>query len=180
VIDALARLPAAIKLRVIGYETVGHRGYVEELRHAARMFGVEDRIQILGVVPSRCELLNWCRQSDVGLAFMPKNSDDLNEQSMVGASNKPFDYLSSGLALLVSDRADWHTMFVDGGYGLACDIQSPESIAANIKWFLDNPKETRLMGERGRQKVLGTWNYEAQFEPALRMLRARQDEFQVA
>jgi glycosyltransferase involved in cell wall biosynthesis len=32
VIEALAMLPAGVHLTVIGYETIGHRGYVQELR----------------------------------------------------------------------------------------------------------------------------------------------------
>lgn len=170
VIEALALLPANVKLRVIGYETVGHRGYVEELKRKARDYGVEGRLQVLGAIPSRSELLRWCRQSDVGLAFMPKNSDDLNEQSMVGASNKPFDYLSSGVALLVSDLSDWRAMFVDSGYGLACDMQSPESIAGALRWYLQNRDEARRVGELGRQRIAAEWNYETQFKPVLEVL----------
>lgn len=171
-IEALALLPPNVKLRVIGYETVGHRGYTEDLKGAARRYGVEDRLQLLGMIPSRRELLKWCRQSDVGLAFMPKHSNDLNEQMMVGASNKPFDYLCSGLVLLVSDLADWRAMFVDDGYGLSCDMQSSESIATKIKWFLEHPKDLRRMSEQGRERILTEWNYNRLFADVFEYLNA--------
>ena len=102
---------------------------------------------------------------DVGLAFMPKDSDDINEQAMTGASNKPFDYLACGLALLVADLPDWRKMYVESGYGLVCDPDDPESIAVALRWFLDHPDEMRKMGERGRQRIAAEWNYETQFAP---------------
>jgi len=110
VLKALTLLPARVKLCVIGYETIGHRGYVQELQDAARRFDLGCRVKFVGVVPTRADLLAWCRKCDVGLAFMPTKSTDINEQTMAGASNKPFDYLSCGLALLVSDLPDWRRM----------------------------------------------------------------------
>jgi len=167
VAEALARLPERIKLCVIGYETIGHRGYVGELREAVNRLGIRGRVRLPGTLADRRELLAWCRKCDVGLAFMPKVSEDINMQAMVGASNKPFDYLSCGLALLVSDLPDWRAAYVETGYGLACDSNDPESIAGALRWFLDHPVEMRAMGERGRRKIAEEWNYENQFSPVL-------------
>jgi glycosyltransferase involved in cell wall biosynthesis len=98
---------------------------------------------------------------------MPKESDDINEQAMAGASNKPFDYLSCGMALLVSDLPDWRKIYVEAGYGLTCDPEEPESIATSLRWFLDQPVEMRAMGERGRRRIATEWNYETKFFPVL-------------
>ena len=51
---------------------------------------------------------------------------------MAGASNKPFDYMAAGLALLVSDQPDWRAMFVEPGYARACDPTDPSSIATSL------------------------------------------------
>ena len=91
---------------------------------------------------------------------------------MVGASNKPFDYMASGLALLVTDLPDWRTTFVENGYGLACDSDDCRSIADALQWFFDHPKDTRRMGEHGRMRVLTDWNYETQFAPILKTIVA--------
>jgi glycosyltransferase involved in cell wall biosynthesis len=165
VFEALAMVPEAIKLCIVGYETVGHLGYVKELRESVKRLGITERVNFVGTVPRRNDLLSWCRNCDVGLAFIPKVSEDVNQQAMIGASNKPFDYLASGLALLVSDLPDWRSIYVDSGYGLACDPDDPESIAAALRWFLHHPTEMRQMGERGRQKIATEWNYEMQFSP---------------
>jgi glycosyltransferase involved in cell wall biosynthesis len=170
VLHALQILPVTVKLRIIGYETIGQRGYIDELQEIARRLGVEQRIEFIGSVPRRSTLLEWGRKSDVGLAFMPKISSDINMQHMTGASNKPFDYMACGLALLVTDSPDWHDLFVAPGYGLACDQQQHDKLAATIRWLFEHRAETREMGERGRQRILTDWNYEAQFAPVLALM----------
>jgi glycosyltransferase involved in cell wall biosynthesis len=170
-LDALALTPAAVTLTIIGYETVGHERYTRELfAHAARL-GVADRVTVVGPM-SRDRLMQRGAGFDLGLALLPMASLDVNEQTMVGASNKSFDYLACGLSLLVSDRPEWVEAFVDAGYGRACDSRSAESIAASLRWFLDHPEERTAMGERGRRKVLSDWNYETTFQPVVERLTA--------
>ena len=170
VLEALALLPEQVKLCAIGYETAGHKGYLEQLRSLAATLGISHRVEFAGTVPTRDELFARCRQTDIGLAFMPEKSHDINEQAMTGASNKPFDYLACGLALLVSDLPDWRALYVDNGHALAVDPTDPASIATAVRWLLEHPVELRAMGERGRQRILQEWNYEQQFAPVLQRL----------
>jgi glycosyltransferase involved in cell wall biosynthesis len=92
---------------------------------------------------------------------------------MVGASNKPFDYLARGLALLVSDVPAWRATYVERGLGRCCDPGDPDSVAQAIRWFAERPAEARAMGERGRRQVADEWNYERQFAPVLEQLVGR-------
>jgi glycosyltransferase involved in cell wall biosynthesis len=167
VIDALAQLPESIRFEFAGYKTVGHPDFVSELLKRATRNGISDRVRYFGVAPRRDALLAACRRAHVGLALMPLTSSDTNEQTMLGASNKPFDYFACELALLVSDLPDWNEMFVKPAYARACNPEDPESIATALRWFVEHPNETRAMGEHGRQRVLQEWNYEKQFEPVL-------------
>jgi len=169
VVRALSLLPEHVKLRVIGYETIGHLGYRDRLLQLARSLNVHGRMQMIDAMP-RHELMAWCARSDVGLSFMPRVSEDINERHMVGASNKPFDYLSQGLALLVNGVGEWESEFVDPGFGLACDPSDDASIADAVVRYLRDLRLMRAMGERGRQRVRETWNYETQFAPVLRIL----------
>jgi glycosyltransferase involved in cell wall biosynthesis len=170
ILMALTKLPDIVKLRVIGYETVVHKGYVLELKEIANQLGIDSRVEFLGDMPTRQDLLKWCQKSHIGLALMPRHSDDLNMQHMTGASNKPFDYLACGLPLLVSDLPDWKDIFVEPGYGLACNPEDPDSIAAALHWFVENPDEMRRMGENGHQQVVTKWCYEFQFAEILKHL----------
>jgi glycosyltransferase involved in cell wall biosynthesis len=172
VVTALKDLPREVSLVVAGYETVGHYGYIDQLRGEASRCGVEDRIRFLGAL-SRHQLLPECRRASVGLALMPMNSPDLNEHAMTGASNKPFEYMACGLALLVSDLKDWHRMFVHPGYALACNPGEPQSVAAALRWFYEHASQTRAMGENGRMAILNELNYEAQFAPVLNFLAGK-------
>ena len=124
VVGALTQLPDCVKLRVIGYETAGSRGYIEQLRDHARQLGVEHRIDIVGVLAHRFELIGWVRRCDAGLSLMPIGATDINERSMTGASNKAFDYLASGLPLVVSDLPDWRATYVEPGYGLRAILRT--------------------------------------------------------
>jgi glycosyltransferase involved in cell wall biosynthesis len=169
VVEALALLPEQVKLRVIGYETAGHKGYVRQLKELATKLGIANRVEFLGAMP-RHELLMSCGQCDMGLSLMPQRSHDVNEQAMTGASNKPFDYLACGLALLVSDLPDWRALYVDNGHALAVNPCDATSIATAVRWLLEHPAELRAMGERGRQRILHEWNYEQQFDPVLQRL----------
>jgi glycosyltransferase involved in cell wall biosynthesis len=153
-----------IKLRIIGYETVGNIGYIDRINKLAATFGIQEQyIEYISAVP-RHQLLNLAKDCDVGLAMMPVNTNNLNLENLAGASNKPFDYLACALPLLVSNLPDWEQMYVEPGYGLACNPEDADSIADALRWYLEHPTEMRAMGERGRQRILDEWNYETQFE----------------
>jgi glycosyltransferase involved in cell wall biosynthesis len=157
-IHALKVLPSRVKLKIAGYETIGHPGYIAELLGLADALNIADRVEYLGTL-KRQKLLESCSCCDIGLAlFVPPI-----REPMAGASNKPFDYLACGLPLVVPDLPDWQAMYVEPGYALACNPQDPASIAAAIGWYLDHPTEMKAMGEQGRRRILTDWNYEAQF-----------------
>jgi glycosyltransferase involved in cell wall biosynthesis len=169
VVQALSILPSVVKLRIIGYETVGSIGYMRHFIETARELNCADRIEYLGAM-KRSDVLAWSRKSDIGLALMPIGSNDLNMRHMTGASNKPFDSLSCGLPLLISDIPEWRQMFCDPGYALSCNPEDPDSIAAALQWFLMYPDKMREMGERGRQRIAADWHYEKQFTSVLKRM----------
>lgn len=171
VLDALARASPDACLTIVGYETIGSRGHVRELREHARRIGLERRVEFAGAM-SRSELMTLARTADVGLSFVPAGTADANLAHLVGASNKPFDYLSAGMALLVSDLEHWRGFYVSAGCAIACDPADVENLAAAMAWCCANPDRVRDLGEAGRQRILAEWNYERQFQPVLRMLAA--------
>ncbi len=171
VIHALKYVSQPVVLKVVGYETTGAPGYLGKLQETAANLEIPDRLEIIGTIP-RHELMRVCATCDAGLALLPIQNTDINLEYMTGASNKPFDYLACGLALLVSRLPAWQKLFVEPGYGLDCDPSDPASIAAAIQYFCDHPEEVRAMGERGRQRILSEWNYEAQFHDIVRWLSA--------
>ena len=173
IIDVLARLPERVGLRVVGYETLGSVGYLDRLRARARALGCAHRLETPGTIPTRRELLAICRASDIGMALMPMDTKDINLKAMTGASNKVFDYMASGLALIVSDLPDWRLTFCDEGLAVPCDPRRVDHLAAAIEGLVGDPVRLRQMGERGRQRVVRDWNYEAQMQPLLDLIAKR-------
>jgi glycosyltransferase involved in cell wall biosynthesis len=166
VIDAVAAVPQAT-LSVVGYGTVGHPDYLDQLKGRAAALGISDRVQFVGTFPKRRELMIHCSTCDVGLSLLSGTFADFNERTMVGASSKVFEYLACGLALLVGNLPDWREAYVDTDLARSCDPESADSIAAALRWFVEHPDERLEMGRRGRQKVLDEWNYERTFRPVL-------------
>ena len=170
VIDALSQLPDHVTLTIVGYETVGSLGYLDRLRKRAAELGISHRVRHAGILKSRPEVMQVCRQHDIGLSLLPLEADDENSRAMAGASNKPFDYLANGLALLVSDVPDWRNLFVTSGYARSCNPADPASIAAAVREYDVDRAGLRMMAEAGRRRVLEEWNYERQFEQVERLL----------
>lgn len=171
VLEALAQLPETVTLRLIGYETIGHRGYLQSLQRQAQQLGLAGRVEFLGPLPRRA-VLERSLTCDLGLALVPNDPAALDDQPMTGASNKAFDYLACGLALLVSDLPDWRALYVEPGYGRAVNPDDPRQIAEALRWCLEHPDEVQAMGERGRQRILEEWHYERQFAPVRAVLEA--------
>lgn len=171
VIDALALLPPMVHLRIVGYETPGGAGYLDAIKQRARERGVLDRIDIVGPI-SRFTLHQFARTSHVGLSLMPMISEDLNMVHMVGASNKPFDYLANGCPIIVSDLPDWRRMFVESGVASRCNPASAQSIRDAVNYWLTRSDLRRKAQQDGLRLVLDRWNYDAQFAPVLGALRS--------
>jgi glycosyltransferase involved in cell wall biosynthesis len=169
VIHALARVEDPVTLAIASYETAGSRGYVAHLQALAAELGIAHRVNALGTVPE-LRLGAICARSDVGLALMPPVSRDENMRHMTGASNKVFEYLSYGVAPLVTDLPDWRAAFVDGGYALACDPADVESIAGVLAWAAAHRPTLRAIASRGYARLMTDWNYESQFEPVMRLM----------
>ena len=166
-IEALVQLPADVHLRIVGYETIGARGYINRLLQHARDHKVEQRVSHQRVA-TRAELWSLMRDAAVGLALVPLDGNEPNLETMAGASNKPFEYLASELALLFSDRDDWWDLF--GDYGEGCEPESAESVAKAIGTLYVNRESTRALGAAGRARVLSEWNYERQFQPVFEVM----------
>jgi glycosyltransferase involved in cell wall biosynthesis len=171
VLLAIRRTAGRARLRIAGYEAPGARGYVRHLIGDDKSTVVDAPIEYVGMVPRR-DLLAEAARAHIGLSLMPFNSGDLNMNHMAGASNKPFDYMAAGLALLVSDLPDWTRMFVEPGFGLACNPADVDSISAALNWFIEHSEERRTMAVRARNKIEAEWNYDAQFRGVLESLEA--------
>jgi glycosyltransferase involved in cell wall biosynthesis len=164
---AVRRMAGRVRLRIAGYEAPSARGYVRHLVGSEASAAADAPVEYLGIVPQRADLLAEAARAHVGLSLMPFNSGDLNMRHMAGASNKPFDYMSAGLALLISDLPEWNQMFVEPGFARAADPTNTDSLAAALEWFVNHPDQRQGMATRARAKIEADWNYDRLFAPIL-------------
>jgi glycosyltransferase involved in cell wall biosynthesis len=159
VIDVLSHLPDDVRFEAAGYETVSSKGYVQRLLERARELCVGERVLFHGTVPDRLNLLHLAANADLGLALFSNRFRD----PMVGASNKPFDYLACGLPLLTNRTPEWEGFFGAEGVSIGCDPENPDDIARAVLALRNDLARRRAMVENGRRLIETKWNYEAQF-----------------
>ncbi len=168
-VDALARVRGDVTVDLRAYETIGSFGYLQQLRDRAEALGVASRLRILPPAPHR-EVMAGLGSYDLGLALLPLETADPNDSTMVGASNKVFEYLAAGVPILVTDRPEWREAFVESGVAFACNPGDPMSIAAALDAAAADATRRQAMGTNGRSRVLSEWNYETVYRPVVERL----------
>ncbi|HNV86101.1 MAG TPA: glycosyltransferase [Candidatus Omnitrophota bacterium] len=167
-IEAMTKVPDDVTLTIVGFEF--EAGYCEKIQLYASRLGVSRRIKIFPPGLRRDLFLKCLSCGTVGVSLVPLNDEDINFRFMEGASQKTFEYMMCGLALLVPCLPNWRARFVESGYGLACVPDDAQSIASAINWFYSHPSETKAMGERGRERIRSEWNYGNAFSAVLNKL----------
>lgn len=172
VLEALAACGVDVQVTLMGYFPLSRQGYKAELMAAAARLGVEDRFEYLGAIPQRSELMRLGAKCHVGLCLLRIHEGDINMQNMSGASNKPFDYLSQGIALIVPPDPGWEELYVNTGCAVSCPSHDAGKLAELFRWMDSHREEVAEMGARGHARVLDEWHYEKQFAPVLSLMQS--------
>ena len=184
-VEEIVGVQGAIQLEIVGYPTYSAKDYMQTVNRLEQ----SSRPKVItyhGVLAERKDLLQIADQCGAALCLMPMKGGDLNMRTMAGASNKPFDAMARGLAVVVSDLEEWKSLYLPGkklergdgywisdmGYGIAINPESRESIRAGLEWMLNNREKIWEMGERGRQKIQKEWNYEGKNKQVFRRIEA--------
>lgn len=167
VLEALAILPDSVTLHFAGYELIGYPHFLESFMSKARALGVQERVFYEGAL-SRGVLYEKAGSCDLGLALFARQF----REPMVGASNKPFDYMACGLALLINDSTEWREFFCAKGFGVSCNPESGEKIAEAVQVLIADKARLIEMQKLGKDQIRGEWNYECQFSPVMKNLEA--------
>lgn len=118
-------------------------------RAIAERVGAADRLVLLQPVPSR-DVVAAARGADAGIWTLPR----LCRNFTYALPNKIFEYMASGLALLVADYPEARRMVESHGAGLTFDPYDPRSIAAAINRLIDEPERAeRFRGNTAKALV---------------------------
>ena len=73
---------------------------------------------------------------------------------------KMFEYMAAGLPVIASNFPLWRKIVEDSGCGICVDPKSPKEIADAMQFIFENPDRAKAMGQRGREAVQSSLNWE--------------------
>lgn len=125
-VTALCKVSEPLKLIIMGYGD-----YKNELENIAKKTNVIDKIIF---VPSKNqeELLYYTASADLGIIPYPKK---LDPNTMYASPNKLYEFIAARLPILCNTLPFVSSVVVDNGYGLAVDMDTPESFADALNNF---------------------------------------------
>lgn len=113
---------------------------------------------------SRHEIANIFKQSLAGVCLFHPTAAHHN-----ALPNKLFEYMSSGIPVIVSNFASWISIIDKAQCGLCVDPKSVFAIKDAIQWILDNPLTAKKMGEKGKFAVAEYYNWKSESDKLLRI-----------
>jgi glycosyltransferase involved in cell wall biosynthesis len=138
----------------------------EDLLQELAATAVWSRVKYLGRIPSR-EITARTLAATISCNLY---SDAPNHHDI--RSNRLFESMAAGLAVLVSDFPNWRRFIAEHRCGIAVNPHDPADIARGLGALVADPRLCREMGMRGREAVLSRYNWNAQYA-ALKGLYAR-------
>jgi glycosyltransferase involved in cell wall biosynthesis len=157
-VDAMAYLPPGgqAKLSLAG-------DCSEELQTRLMSSAGWARTELLGRV-SRGDLMDLLARATVGLVLFHAVPNHTEAQP-----NKLFEYMAAGLPIVCSAFPLWRALVSEVGCGICVDPNSPEEIAAAIQELIGDPAMRAEMGKRGREAVVGRYNWDAESQRLLHL-----------
>jgi glycosyltransferase involved in cell wall biosynthesis len=138
---------------------LGYRVKVIEPILADPRFG--GRVHYLPAVEP-ADVLAWVVGADVDVMAIQPATLSLR----LSTPNKLFEALGAGVPVVASDFPEMHRIVLDdadGPLGAVCDPADPASIAAAIRWVLDQPPKERLaLRARCLRAAHERWNWETE------------------
>jgi len=149
-------LEAICRTKNVSLLVIGSRDVMDHLKSRSDELKIRDRVKFVPVVKWN-ELIRYTKSADAGLS-LDKNT---NPNYLYSLPNKLFDYISSGIPVIVSDLPEVSAVVREAGCGLIIESVTAEKISRAITRLKDDPKER----EEFRKKSLSaskTLNWESE------------------
>ena len=111
-------------------------------------------VEELGYV-DRVGLRALFARSFVGICALHPTPNHVNAQPI-----KLFEYMAAGIPVIASRFPLWQSIVEEAGCGILVDPMDAGEIADAIRYLRANPDRAQEMGRRGREAVLGRFNWE--------------------
>lgn len=86
---------------------------------------------------------------------------------LISHSTKIFEYMAGGIACLVPDFPIWQDIVEKHKCGICVDPNDVELISQRLEYMLNNPELMQEMGQKGKQLVHSSYNWESQIPKLL-------------
>jgi glycosyltransferase involved in cell wall biosynthesis len=160
-VDAIGLLPETLQARL----AIGGEFEPAELKQEARQKLGWKRTDYAGWQDRR-GLLDLLARARVGVVpFLPAH-DHMDAQPI-----KLFEYMIAGLPIVASNLPRLGEIVQEVQCGILVEPGQPEALAEALQWLLEHPREAQAMGNRGRQAVLQTYNWNPQAQLLLDLYR---------
>ena len=136
------QIPA--RLLVVGHVLPAER---EDFERRVAELGLEDAVEITGWLPYSDVGPNLNRGS-IGLVAMQPVLNNLHS-----LSNKLFNYMATGQAVLVPRDSDSAQVVESADCGVAVDMTNSKDIADALLTLMQDPQRTRAMGRNARRAI---------------------------
>jgi glycosyltransferase involved in cell wall biosynthesis len=113
-----------------------------------------NKIKYFGQV-NRKEIHEIMMDSKIGIVTFLPVPNHIDSQP-----NKMFEYMSAGIPVVGSNFELWRDILEKNNCGICINPSDSDAIANAINYLLENEKEAKEMGERGRKAVLNKYNWE--------------------
>lgn len=168
ILDALEQARYLPTLTVVGYETIGAAGHVAALRARAQALGLGERLTVLDSVP-REALLVLAKGHDLGLCLYDRSGSNAAHNSMLGPSNKVFDYLSVGIVPVLDRHLEWQPL-LNPPMALMLAENKAGALVSLLNQLAEAPAMLETCARFGQQRLRRDWHYEAQFAPVIKAM----------
>jgi glycosyltransferase involved in cell wall biosynthesis len=161
-IDAMGLFPDELQARL----AIGGQFEPAELEQTARGKPGWKRTDYAGW-QDRAGLLDMLARARVGVVpFLPAaNHTDCQP-------TKLFEYMIAGLPVVATSLLQLGKIVKDAQCGILVEPGNPQAMADAIQWLLEHPAEALAMGNRGRQAILQTYNWNSQADLLLQLYRS--------
>jgi glycosyltransferase involved in cell wall biosynthesis len=158
-VDAMGLLPETLQARL----AISGEFEPPELAQKARQSPGWKRTDYAGW-QNRHGLLDLLSQARVGVVPYLPTANTMDCQPI-----KLFEYMIAGLPIVASNLPRLCEIVQEVQCGILVDPTQPEAIAEALQWLLEHPTEAQAMGNRGRQAVLQTYNWNSQAQLLLHL-----------
>jgi glycosyltransferase involved in cell wall biosynthesis len=160
-IDAMGLLPETLQARL----AIGGEFETSELEQEARQKLGWECTDYAGW-QNRRGLLNLLSRARVGVVPLLPVPNNMDSQPI-----KLFEYMIAGLPIVATNLPRQGEIVQEARCGILVEPGQPQAIAEAIQWLLEHPMEAQAMGNRGRQAVLQTYNWNSQAQLLLDLYR---------